>query len=114
MQARVPAPRLPRWELVAIFETEGCGGQCAEPVVGGVLGDGGILQGDFVADFHRVALPAAARQRIRGPEFKTDFLLDAAFIFRVEEDVGVRVDPVHFGDDAGDRDGLFGLVFGLK
>src|SRR5690348_7064800 len=92
---------LPGGQLLPAFENQLGGLHRAHPGVLGVLGDRRPLDRDLIADLDRVAFPAAARQRIGRPELKAEFFRRATFVFHVEENVGVRIHPVHFGDEAG-------------
>src|ERR1019366_3321996 len=110
MQVLRSVARLSRGQLRAAVGGEQEGGRHrSRPTVARVLGKSRAFHRDLVADLYRVSLPAASYQRVRRAKLKPDLLDGAGFVFGVDEDVSVWIDPVHFGNDAGKRGG-FGPV----
>src|SRR5437588_8016427 len=66
-----------------------------------------------VSDFYRVSLPTATHESVWGSHLDLEILDCSTFVFRVDEDEGVGIDPVKFGHNSTDGDGLFRVVLGI-
>src|SRR5579863_5529059 len=70
--------------------------------------------GNCIAGFHRIACPSLPSQHIGRKSFKLPLDHFAGVVLHVQIKMDVRILPVHFSDNARDRDWLGVVVFGAK
>src|SRR5262249_29921849 len=94
--------QLPHWQLLSTGENHV--GRLFRPRrIASIFRESAGFDRHLVANFHRVAFPAAADESVWRAHFDLEALYSTALVFRVDKNKRMWIDPVQFRYRPGDR-----------